>query len=74
MGHLHRVLKPGGLFHFSTDDEYYYNAVCRVTAASGLFVEDNARLKELAGIKSDFELLWNGQDKPVRHLLLANQK
>lgn len=74
MTHIHRVLKPGGQFHFSTDDDYYFNAVCKVTASSGLFIENNQLLQEITAIKSDFELLWDNLNKPVRHILLVNKK
>lgn len=65
---LHRVLKPGGVFHFSSDDEPYCTAVRGVLAASKLFVEEPEAIADLAGIKSDFELRWNGEGKAVRHI------
>lgn len=68
---LHRVLTKTGHFHFSTDDIQYYDIVCRVIAASGLFEERNELLTELADIKSDFEIRWNRQGKEVRHILWA---
>jgi tRNA (guanine-N7-)-methyltransferase len=74
MTHIHRVLKPGGQFHFSTDDDYYFNVVRKVTASSGLFIENNQLLEEIAAIKSDFEQLWDNLNKPVRHILLVNKK
>ena len=37
MTHIHRVLKAGGVWHFSTDDPVYHDAVVRAVAASGLF-------------------------------------
>lgn len=65
---LHRVLKPEGIFHFSSDDEPYYTAVRGVLAASKLFVEEPETIADLAGIKSDFELRWNEEGKPVHHI------
>ena len=68
MSQLHRVLKPEGIFHFSSDDEPYYAAVRGVLAASKLFVEAPEAIADLAGIKSDFELRWNEEGKAVRHI------
>lgn len=64
---LHRVLKPDGVFHFSSDDEYYSDAVSRLVGSSGLFAPippDPA----LADIRSDFELRWNAVGKTVNHV------
>ncbi|MDD5697065.1 MAG: methyltransferase domain-containing protein [Victivallaceae bacterium] len=71
VGQLHRVLKPGGHFHFSTDDPAYYEAVRRIVSGSGLFRKQSKLPAELAAISSDFELRWNEQGKTVRHLLWA---
>lgn len=68
---LYRVLKPGGHFHFSSDDPAYLGAVQRVFAASGLFETCPDLLGNLPEIKSDFELLWNRLERPVQHLLLV---
>lgn len=65
---LHRVLKPEGIFHFSSDDEPYYAAVRNVLASSNLFAEAPETIADLAGIKSDFELRWNEEGKTVRHI------
>ena len=67
MTQIHRVLKPGGVWHFSTDDPAYHDAVTRAAAASGLFREDSAALADIADLKTDFELLWNSEGKTVRH-------
>ncbi len=64
---LHRVLKEDGIFHFSSDDEYYFDAVKRVISGSGLFAE-TAPDPELKEIRSDFENRWLSQGKPVRHI------
>ena len=69
IGQLHRVLKAGGHFHFSTDDVPYHDSVRRVIAASGLFEEKNELLADFADIKSDFEIRWNEQGKEVYHIL-----
>jgi len=65
---LHRVLKPEGIFHFSSDDEPYYEAVRGILETSKIFVEAPEAIADLSGIKSDFELRWNAGGKPVRHL------
>lgn len=62
-----RVLKAGGVFHFSSDDEPYFEAVTRVMAQSGLFDEAEPD-PELNDIKSDFEKRWLEAGKTVRHV------
>ena len=64
---LHRVLKPGAVFHFSSDDENYCDAVNRVMESSGLFELDMSALADVAHIKSDFEKRWLSEGKPVHH-------
>jgi len=65
---LHRVLRPEGVFHFSSDDEPYYEAVRKILETSKIFVEAPETIADLSDIKSDFELRWNEGGKPVRHL------
>ena len=64
---LHRVLKPEGVFHFSSDDEAYCEAVNKVISASGLFELDPAGIADLAGVRSDFEERWLAEGKMVHH-------
>lgn len=64
---LHRVLKPGKIFHFSSDDENYCDAVNRVMSASGLFSEAPEAIEDIAEVKSDFELRWLEEGKMVHH-------
>lgn len=65
---LHRVLKKqSGVFHFSSDDENYCDAVNRVISASGLFEEAPKEIADVANVKSDFELRWLEMGKPVHH-------
>ena len=64
---LHRVLRDGGVFHFSSDDEYYRDAVGRVLASSGLFEPCDGAVADLAGIASDFEKRWLEEGKLVPH-------
>ena len=64
---IHRVLKDDGIFHFSSDDEYYRDAVGRVLTASGLFAPCDEAIADLEGIASDFELRWLEEGKTVPH-------
>lgn len=65
---LHRVLKPEGVFHFSSDDVNYCEAVERVITSSGLFAAAPEGAADLADVKSDFELKWLAEGKTVKHL------
>ena len=64
---LHRVLKKDGIFHFSSDDKPYCDAVEKVMNESMLFapVEPNG---DLEGITSDFERRWLAEGKTVKHI------
>ena len=64
---LHRVLKKNAVFHFSSDDENYCDAVNRVMESSGLFTLDMDALKDVAHIRSDFENRWLSEGKMVHH-------
>lgn len=64
---LHRVLKRGAVFHFSSDDENYCDAVNRVMESSGLFELDMTALADVAHIRSDFENRWLAEGKMVHH-------
>lgn len=73
MTHIHRTLKSGGQFHFSTDDVSYFNIMYNVVEKSGLFDEDNALLVQTEDIKTDFEKRWNAQGKEVSHILWVSR-
>ena len=64
---LHRVLKPEGIFHFSSDDANYCDAVERVMTESRLFAPVADGAADLSDVKSDFELRWLGEGRTVRH-------
>ena len=64
---LHRVLKRDGIFHFSSDDENYCDAVNKVIAESGLFELYPEGIADLTDIKSDFEKRWLAEGKAVHH-------
>lgn len=65
---LHRVLKQDGIFHFSSDDEYYCQAVNREMTRSELFVPDPQAIADVAELKSDFERRWLESGRRVEHL------
>ncbi|MBO5667684.1 MAG: methyltransferase domain-containing protein [Lentisphaeria bacterium] len=64
---LHRVLKTDGIFHFSSDDEYYCDAVNRIIDSSGIFAPCQEAVSDLQEIKSDFEKRWLAEGKMVHH-------
>ena len=61
------MLKPEGIFHFSSDDEAYCDAVRRVIAASHLFEEAPEAVADIADVRSDFEVRWLEEGKAVHH-------
>lgn len=69
MMQIHRVLKPGGIFHFATDDPPYLEAGTRNIAESGLFerVDETVFLADVADIKTEFERQWLAAGKAVPH-------
>ena len=64
---LHRVLKPDGVFHFSSDDANYCDAVEKVMTESRLFAPCEDGASDLAEVRSDFELRWLEAGRIVRH-------
>ncbi len=64
---LHRVLKDDGIFHFSSDDEAYCDAVNKVISASGIFELFPAGIADLDEVRSDFEERWLAEGKKVYH-------
>lgn len=68
MAQFARILKPDGVFHFSTDNGEYLETADRSVAGSGLFApSDTALIADVADIKTGFELLWESEGKPVTH-------
>lgn len=67
MGRLKRVLKAGGVLHFSTDDAAYFEAACLVIDKSGIFKRDDTLIEDVADLKSDFEKRWISGGLKVRH-------
>ena len=68
VAHIYRTLKPGGVFHFATDDIPYYKIATELFEKAGLFQIDNSRLDDVKEIKTDFEKRWNEQGKEVQHI------
>ncbi len=68
IGSLGRVLKPGGVFHFSSDSEEYFDSACRVVSKSGIFSpEDISLIRDIEDLVSDFERRWHSAGLEVRH-------
>lgn len=65
---IFRVLKTDGIFHFSSDDAPYFDAVATLIAESGLFASAPEGIADCSDLKSDFELRWLAEGKSVRHL------
>ena len=73
--HLHRVLKPSGVFHFASDDVPYVEAVHSFVNGSGLF--DTASLDALADVlpfQTDFEKSWIKLGRKVPHFAWRPRK
>jgi len=68
MAHLHRILKPGGVLHFSTDDVPYLEYTTKNIRNSGLFMEsDSSPIADIAHITTEFERQWLAAGKKVFH-------
>ena len=68
MAQFARILKSGGVFHFSTDNTEYLEIADRTVAGSELFApSDPALIADVADIKTGFELLWESEGKRVTH-------
>lgn len=67
MMQLARVLKPGGVFHFATDDEPYLKLGMANVESSGLFTP-GGEISDVADIKTEFERQWLAEGKTVTHI------
>ena len=64
-----RVLKPGAIFHLSTDyDPYFQNWLQIFQNLQELYEPAPQGIQDMADVKTDFELHWNAQGKEVRHV------
>ena len=66
MMQIARVLKPGGVFHFATDDVPYLEQGVGNIKGSGLFSE-GGEIADVADIKTEFERQWLAEGKAVTH-------
>ena len=73
IGQIHRVLRPGGVFHFATDDEPYWTSATSIVGPSQLFKEDASAIGDLADIKTDFERRWLEEGRGVHHAAWIKQ-
>ncbi len=64
-----RVLEPDGVLHLATDHEPYLESWQRTIAALPFFAAAPEGVADILDIKTDFELLWEGQGKRVCHLV-----
>lgn len=67
VGQIARILKPDAIFHFSSDDAPYFDAVVNVMETSHRFVNEDDAIADLKTLQSDFEKRWLSQGKAVRH-------
>ena len=75
MRSITRILKTNGIFHFSTDNDAYFESVTRLVDASELFSAANPEfIADIADIKTDFQLRWEEQGLKVRHIAWASQE
>ena len=71
MMQINRVLKEGGIFHFSTDDPEYLKTVTDLVKTSGLFEPAGPdAIADVSGERfiTEFERDWLALGKPVTHL------
>lgn len=75
MIHLFRVLKPGGVLHFATDDPVYMESTRKNLEESELFDELPASvLDDVKEFKTDFERDWLAIGRTVPHIALSPRK
>jgi len=75
MIHLFRVLKPGGVLHFATDDPDYMESTRKNLEESELFDDLPASaLEDVKEFKTDFERDWLAIGRTVPHIALSPRK
>jgi tRNA (guanine-N7-)-methyltransferase len=68
MASIYRILKPGGVFHFSTDNTAYLQQTCENIKNSKLFKPHDSKLiEDVCEIKTAFELKWQKEGLIVHH-------
>ncbi len=65
---LFRVLKPGGILHLATDYQPYFNDWKRILENLPFYENSPNASDDLRDIKTDFELQWEADGIPARHL------
>lgn len=65
---LSNKLKPGGIFHYSTDDLPYLARVRESIAPLKCWIPCDDGIVDMADVKTEFELLWEREGKSVTHL------
>ena len=70
MAQLARILKPGGIFHFASDDKTYREEAVLNVRQSGLFEEipSTGSIDDIADIRTEFERKWLSEGKTVPHM------
>ncbi|HBC88823.1 MAG TPA: hypothetical protein DCZ94_17915 [Lentisphaeria bacterium] len=67
IGKLLRILNPGGVVHFATDDVPYLNSVVSLFSQDISYIRDDSAIADLSDIKSDFEIKWESEGTRVEH-------
>ncbi len=74
MAQLHRILIPGGILHFSTDDLPYWTSTLQNIRSSGLFCEESLSvINDIADLKTEFERQWLARGKAVLHAVFRKR-
>jgi len=70
MGQFARILKPGGIFHFASDDVPYWHEAVKNIEESGLFrrADDEEAIGDVKDLKTEFERRWIAEGKEVPHI------
>lgn len=68
MAQLARILKKDGIFHFSSDDQTYFETSRNIIDSSGLFQSASMdTIADIAHIKTNFEQQWEAEGRIVQH-------
>lgn len=68
LGRIVRILEAGGVFHFSSDEAPYVDAVAALLDAMPHFEPAADAIDDVRDIQTEFEKRWLKQGKPVHHL------
>ncbi len=74
MARVFRILRPGGIFHFSSDDIDYCRMVEDLLRALSWFDLWPQGIADILDVETDFERLWKGQGRAVQHLSYRRRK